>query len=308
MSAIKVENLVVKYGDLRAVSDVSLNISDGEAFGIIGKNGAGKTTLVETIEGLRNKTSGNISINGIDPSDNKRRKELYNMISVQLQSTNYPDKAKVEDLCKLFSSICDNPIDYKELLEQFDLIEKINKPVSSLSGGQKQKLSILFALISNPKIIFLDELTTGLDADARRVIWKSLKNLKKNGVTIILVSHYIDDIEMVCDRIGIMKKGKLINVGTKEELIKTSGLSRRITFTCNDDVSSLLSELDGVNTIDSLGDQYTIIVSKENAAKKCSEILDQQKIKYSDYVVSRPTLEDVFLHLINDSNGGENNA
>ena len=103
-------------------------------------------------------------------------------------------------------------------------------------------------------------------------------------------------------------KGKLINVGTKEELIKTSGLSRRITFTCNDDVSSLLSELDGVNTIDSLGDQYTIIVSKENAAKKGSEILDQQKIKYSDYVVSRPTLEDVFLHLINDSNGGENNA
>lgn len=308
MSTIKVENLVVKYGDFCAVSDVSLTISDGEAFGIIGKNGAGKTTLVETIEGLKNKTSGNISINGIDPSDNKRRKELYNMISVQLQSTNFPDKAKVEDLCKLFSSICDNPIDYKELLEQFDLTEKTNKTVSSLSGGQKQKLSILLALISNPKIIFLDELTTGLDADARREIWKSLKNLKKNGVTIILVSHYMDDIEMVCDRIGIMKKGKLINVGTKEELIKTSGLSRRITFTCNDDVSSLLSELDGVNTIDSLGDQYTIIVSKENAAKKCSEILDQQKIKYSDYVVSRPTLEDVFLHLINDSNGGENNA
>lgn len=308
MSTIKVENLVVKYGDFCAVSDVSLTISDGEAFGIIGKNGAGKTTLVETIEGLKNKTSGNISINGIDPSDNKRRKELYNMISVQLQSTNFPDKAKVEDLCKLFSSICDNPIDYKELLEQFDLTEKTNKTVSSLSGGQKQKLSILLALISNPKIIFLDELTTGLDADARREIWKSLKNLKKNGVTIILVSHYMDDIEMVCDRIGIMKKGKLINVGTKEELIKTSGLSRRITFTCNDDVSSLLSELDGVNTIDSLGNQYTIIVSKENAAKKCSEILDQQKIKYSDYVVSRPTLEDVFLHLINDSNGGENNA
>lgn len=308
MSAIKVENLVVKYGDLRAVSGVSLNISDGEAFGIIGKNGAGKTTLVETIEGLRNKTSGNISINEIDPADSKKRKELYNMISVQLQSTNYPDKAKVGDLCKLFSSICDNPIDYKELLEQFDLVEKINKPVSSLSGGQKQKLSILLALISQPKIIFLDELTTGLDADARREIWKSLKKLKKNGVTIILVSHYMDDIEMVCDRIGIMKKGKLINVGTKEELIKTSGLSRRITFTCNDDVSSLLSELDGVNTIDSLGDQYTIIVSKENAAKKCSEILDKKKIKYSDYVVSRPTLEDVFLHLINDSNGGENNA
>lgn len=308
MSAIKVENLVVKYGDLRAVSDVSLNIFDGEAFGIIGKNGAGKTTLVETIEGLRNKTSGNISINGIDPADSKKRKELYNIISVQLQSTNYPDKAKVGDLCKLFSSICDNPIDYKELLEQFDLVEKINKPVSSLSGGQKQKLSILLALISQPKIIFLDELTTGLDADARREIWKSLKKLKKNGVTIILVSHYMDDIEMVCDRIGIMKKGKLINVGTKEELIKFSGLSRRITFTCNDDVSSLLSGLDGINTIDSLGDQYTIIVSKENTAKKCSEILDKKKIKYSDYVVSRPTLEEVFLHLINDSNGGENNA
>ncbi len=303
--SIKVENLVVKYGDYCAVSDVSLEISDGEALGIIGKNGAGKTTLVETMEGLGDKTSGSVSINGIDPSDNKNRKKLYNMISVQLQSTNYPDKAKVEDLCKLFSSICDNPVDYKELLGQFDLTEKVNKSVGSLSGGQKQKLSILLALISHPKIIFLDELTTGLDPDARRELWKDLRDLKKKGVTIILVSHYMDDIEMVCDKIGIMKKGKLITVGTKEELIKASGLSRRITFTCNDNVSVLLDKLDGVANIDVLGDQYTIVVSKESAAKKCSEILGKNKIKYTDYVVSRPTLEDIFLHLINKSNGDE---
>lgn len=303
--SIKVENLIVKYGDYCAVSDVSLEISDGEALGIIGKNGAGKTTLVETMEGLRDKTSGSVSINGIDPSDNKNRKKLYNMISVQLQSTNYPDKAKVGDLCKLFSSICDNPVDYKELLEQFDLTEKVNKSVGSLSGGQKQKLSILLALISYPKIIFLDELTTGLDPDARRELWKDLRDLKKKGVTIILVSHYMDDIEMVCDKIGIMKKGKLITVGTKEELIKASGLSRRITFTCNDNVLPLLDKLDGVANIDVLGNQYTIVVSKESAAKKCSEILDKNKIKYTDYVVSRPTLEDIFLHLINESNGDE---
>ena len=308
MSIIDVQNLVVKYGDLCAVSDVSFKISDGEAFGIIGKNGAGKTTLVETMEGLKEKTSGSIYINGVDPSDAKKRKELYSMIAVQLQSTNYPDKAKVGELCKLFSSICDNPVDYHELLNQFDLSEKINKSVSSLSGGQKQKLSILLALISRPKIVFLDELTTGLDADARRELWKCLKDLKKNGLTIILVSHYMDDIEMVCDRIGVMKKGKLINVGTKEELIKASGLSRRITFTCNSNVEKMLEELDGIVSVDALGDQYTIVIDKESASKTCSEVLDKNKIEYSDYVVSRPTLEDVFLRLIKESNGGGNNA
>lgn len=308
MSVIKVENLVVKYGDLCAISDISFEVLEGEAFGIIGKNGAGKTTLVETMEGLRKKTSGHISIKGIDPSDNSRRSELYSMIAVQLQSTNYPDKAKVEDLCKLFSSICDNPVDYKQLLEQFDLSEKINKPVNSLSGGQKQKLSILLALISHPKIIFLDELTTGLDADARHELWKSLKDLKKQGVTIILVSHYMDDIEMICDRIGIMQKGKFINIGTKSELIKASGLSRRITFTCDNNVIPILNKLDGVIDIDFLADQYTVIVNSEDTVKKCLETLDKNKIKYTNYIASPPTLEDAFLHLINENNGGESHA
>ncbi len=308
MEIIKVEDLVVKYGDFTAVSDVSFSISDGEAFGIIGKNGAGKTTLVETMEGLNKKTSGKILINGIDPSNKNKRKELYDIISVQLQSTSYPDKAKVEDLCKLFSSICDNPIDYNELLKKFDLAEKKNKLVSSLSGGQKQKLSVLLALISRPKVIFLDELTTGLDADARRELWKYLKELKKDKVTIILVSHYMDDIEMVCDRIGIMKNGKFIKIGTKEELIKESGLSRRITFYCDTDIDSILSKLDGIVDIDSISGQYTVIVNDESVTKKCSDLLDNNKIEYTDYVVSRPTLEDVFLHFIKENNGGEENA
>lgn len=308
MNIIEVKDLVVKYGDLCAVSNVSFNVSEGEALGIIGKNGAGKTTLVETMEGLRKKTSGKITINGIDPCDDKNRKQLYNMISVQLQSTNYPDKAKVGDLCKLFSSIYDNPANYDELLTKFDLKEKINKPVNSLSGGQKQKLSILLALISHPKIIFLDELTTGLDADARHELWKYLKELKREGITIILISHYMDDIEMICDRIGIMNNGKLINIGTREALTKASRIARRITFTCDSDVIPLINNLSGITNIECLGDQYTIIVSDESLSKKCAELLDSENIKYTDYIISRPTLEDVFLHLINKNNGGENNA
>ena len=305
---IKVENLFVKYGSLCAVSDVSLTIPDGEAFGIIGRNGAGKTTLVETVEGLRKKTSGKISIDGIDPSDQRKREDLYGLISVQLQSTSYPDKAKVGELCKLFGSLCANPLNINELLLKFGLLEKANKSVSSLSGGQKQKLSIVLALISRPKIIFLDELTTGLDVDARHELWRYLKELKKDGVTIILVTHYMDDVEMLCDRIGIMHNGQLVNIGTREELTSASGLTRRVTFTCNKDVVSELNTLDGVVRIDCLGDQYTVIVNHNDFPEKCVELLNKNSIPYTDYVISRPTLEDVFLRLINESDRGERNA
>lgn len=305
---IKVENLFVKYGALCAVSDVSLTIPDGEAFGIIGRNGAGKTTLVETVEGLRKKTSGKISIDGIDPSDQRKREDLYRLISVQLQSTSYPDKAKVGELCKLFGSLCANPLNINELLLKFGLLEKANKSVSSLSGGQKQKLSIVLALISRPKIIFLDELTTGLDVDARHELWKYLKELKKDGVTIILVTHYMDDVEMICDRIGIMHNGQLVNIGTREELTIASGLTRRVTFTCNKDVVSELNALDGVVRIDSLGDQYTVIVNHDDFPEKCVELLNKNSISYKDFVISRPTMEDVSLRLMNESDRGERNA
>lgn len=305
---IKVENLFVKYGSLCAVSDVSLTIPDGEAFGIIGRNGAGKTTLVETVEGLRKKTSGKISIDGIDPSDQRKREDLYRLISVQLQSTSYPDKAKVGELCKLFGSLCANPLNINELLLKFGLLEKANKSVSSLSGGQKQKLSIVLALISRPKIIFLDELTTGLDVDARHELWRYLKELKKDGVTIILVTHYMDDVEMICDRIGIMHNGQLVNIGTREELTIASGLTKRVTFTCNKDVVSELNTLDGVVRIDCLGDQYTVIVNHNDFPEKCVELLNKNSISYKDFVISRPTLEDVFLRLINESDRGESNA
>ena len=321
---IKVENLFVKYGALSAVSDVSLTIPDGEAFGIIGRNGAGKTTLVETVEGLRKKTSGKISIDGIDPSDQRKREDLYRLISVQLQSTSYPDKAKVGELCKLFGSLCANPLNINELLLKFGLLEKANKidkvldlvslsgygsrMPNELSGGQKQKLSIVLALISRPKIIFLDELTTGLDVDARHELWKYLKELKKDGVTIILVTHYMDDVEMICDRIGIMHNGQLVNIGTREELTIASGLTRRVTFTCNKDVVSELNALDGVVRIDSLGDQYTVIVNHNDFPEKCVELLNKNSISYKDFVISRPTMEDVFLQLINESDRGERNA
>ena len=305
---IKVENLFVKYGSLCAVSDVSLTIPDGEAFGIIGRNGAGKTTLVETVEGLRKKTSGKISIDGIDPSDQRKREDLYRLISVQLQSTSYPDKAKVGELCKLFGALCANPLNINELLLKFGLLEKANKSVSSLSGGQKQKLSIVLALISRPKIIFLDELTTGLDVDARHELWRYLKELKKDGVTIILVTHYMDDVEMICDRIGIMHNGQLVNIGTREELTIASGLTRRVTFTCNKDIVSELNTLDGVVRIDCLGDQYTVLVNHNDFPEKCVELLNKNSISYKDFVISRPTLEDVFLRLINESDRGESNA
>ena len=189
------------------------------------------------------------------------------------------------------------------MLRKFDLLEKFKSPVSNLSGGQKQKLSILLALISRPKVIFLDELTTGLDADARHELWKALKELKRDGVTIVLVTHFMDDVEMLCDRVGIMREGRLINVGTKDELVSASGLAKRLTFTCGVEVEPKLKALDGAASISYLGDQYTVVTGRGDFPEACLDLFARENIPYKDFIVSRPTMEDVFLKLVNKPNG-----
>lgn len=217
-SIIQVNHLSVKYRDIVAVDDVSFEVRENEIFGMIGPNGAGKTSLVEAIEGLRDTSLGEISILEMNPKAD--RIKLYNQIGVQLQQTSYPDQAKVEDICKLFSSFYDNPAPYDRLLSDMRLDRRRKTYINKLSGGEKQKLSILLSLLGSPKIVFWDELTTGLDPLARHEVWDMIRKYKRDGLTIVLITHFMDEIENLCDRVALMKAGKMIYIGTPKEVIE----------------------------------------------------------------------------------------
>ncbi|MCL2190267.1 MAG: ABC transporter ATP-binding protein [Defluviitaleaceae bacterium] len=212
----KVENLRVQYGSNVAVNDISFEISAGEIVAVIGSNGCGKTSAMECLGGLRNPGGGAVAVFGKDPRN--ERKEIYHELGVQLQESAYPEKIKVGEICDWFSSFYENPVAYEKLLAQFGLADKAKSYVSKLSGGQRQRLSILLAMLGRPKLLILDELTTGLDPEARRGIWEILKVIKSGGIGVLLVSHYMDEVENLADRIIFMQSGKIFFTGTLGEL------------------------------------------------------------------------------------------
>ncbi|MGE5317000.1 MAG: ABC transporter ATP-binding protein [Chloroflexota bacterium] len=219
-AVLEVENLSKSYGNVKAVDNVNISVEHGEFFGLLGANGAGKSTTIECILGTKAYEKGTVRVLGVDPQ--RRRKELFEKVGVQFQESNYQDKITVEELCEVTQALYKSAADYEQLLRQFGLIEKRKNLVSELSGGQKQRLFIILALIPNPELVFLDELTTGLDAKARRDVWNHLAKLKSKGLTIFLTSHYMDEVEALCDKISILKKGKIVFHGTVNEAIKSS--------------------------------------------------------------------------------------
>ena len=220
---IQVTGLCKSYGENAVIRDVSLSVAAGEVYGLLGANGAGKTTAIECILGTRKADAGTARILGLDPG--KDRRKLFEMVGVQFQEANYPDKIKVKELCEETACLYRNPADYGQLLRQFGLFERREAFVSELSGGQRQKLFITLALIPGPQVVFLDELTTGLDTKARRSVWKCLLDMKEQGLTIFLSSHFMDEVEMLCDRIGILKDGGFIFTGTVQEALEQSSCS-----------------------------------------------------------------------------------
>lgn len=214
---IKVENLTKRYGDRTVVDDLSFTVAKKEVFGLLGHNGAGKSTTIDCILGLTKPYEGQAEILGQQAS--KKRKELFERVGVQLQHSHYQDNIKVNEICEEMASLYKHPRAYREVLKQFHMEEFIHQKVDQLSGGEKQKLSVVIALLSNPEVIFLDELTTGLDVAARREVWKTLKQLKQQGMTIFLTTHYMEEAENLCDRILIMKEGKKVIEGTVQEVI-----------------------------------------------------------------------------------------
>jgi ABC-2 type transport system ATP-binding protein len=215
---ISVKNLIKQYGNFTAVNDISFSVKQGEIFGILGPNGAGKTTTLEIMETLKKLTSGEVRIDNIDvtkhPWDVKRR------IGVQLQSSAFYPEVKLTELLDMFAAMYDVTIDPMEMLREVELEDKANSYVKQLSGGQQQRFSIASTLINQPKVIFLDEPTTGLDPQARIHLWEMVRKINKSGVTIVLTTHYMDEAEQLCDRLAIMDQGKILKLGTPKTFIK----------------------------------------------------------------------------------------
>ncbi len=214
---ISVKDLVKDYGNFNAVKSISFDVYEGEIFGLLGPNGAGKSTTLEIIETLRNKTSGQVTVNGFDLD--KQPGEIKKIIGVQLQTSGFYPNLTLIELIHLFGGLYNQPVNPVELLKKVNLTDKAKNKSKELSGGQKQRFSIATTLINNPKIIFLDEPTTGLDPQARRNLWDLIKEIRDNGTTVIITTHYMDEAEQLCDRIAIMDEGKIIKLDSPDKMI-----------------------------------------------------------------------------------------
>jgi len=215
---ISVKNLIKKYKDFTAVNDISFSVKQGEIFGILGPNGAGKTTTLEIMETLKTLTSGEVLIDGYDVS--KHPWEVKRRIGVQLQSSAFYPEVRLTELLDMFAAMYDVKIDPMEMLREVELEDKAKSYVKQLSGGQQQRFSIASTLINQPNVIFLDEPTTGLDPQARIHLWEMVRKINKNGVTIVLTTHYMDEAEQLCDRLAVMDHGKILKIGTPKQFIQ----------------------------------------------------------------------------------------
>lgn len=218
--AIVADQLTKEIGGKKIVNQLSFSVKKGEVFGLLGPNGAGKTTTIETLLGIKRPNKGSAKILGLDPR--KHRREVFEKVGVQLQSSSYQNNIRVGELCREIASLYKQPRDHQELLTLFKLEKFQTQYVEKLSGGERQKLSIVLALIPDPEIIFLDELTTGLDTEARRNVWQTLIKLKETNLTIFLTTHYMEEAEILCDRIYLIKRGSIVAEGTVPELLAES--------------------------------------------------------------------------------------
>lgn len=295
-SVIEVNQLQKSYGTTPAVRGVSFDIQQGEIFGMVGPNGAGKTTTVECIEGLRPRTSGAIRVLGLDPE--RDGPELRERIGIQLQESNLSDRIKVWEAMDLFSSFYRRPTDWRSLLEQVGLTEKRNAYLSKLSGGQKQRLYIALALVNGPELVFMDELTTGLDPQARRAMWDLVRGVRERGKTVFLTTHFMEEAERLCDRVAIMEGGQIIALDTPQALIRKLGAGNRVVFEANGNFtpSALETAIPGAR-VECSGDRVTVSAGSDRLASAVVHALESNDIHFQNLRTEQPSLEDVFLSL-----------
>ena len=295
-NVIKVKNLTKKYGQLRAVNNISFEVRKGEVFGLLGENGAGKTTTLEIIEGLRPATSGRVDILGHNIK--KGLEDIKERIGVQLQSSAYFNDLSLREILHLFGSFYSHYLDPDELLEIVELEDKKNSYIASLSGGQKQRFSIVASLINDPEIIFLDEPTTGLDPLARRNLWEIIFKIKKQKKTIILTTHYMEEADILCDRVAIMEAGKILTLGEVHKLVEHLPNPYKITFIATKINQKLIAEISKYSQIRNANHKINNFEVKCKSQESLNRVLGLvQKLNPKSLTVSRATLEDVFIEL-----------
>lgn len=292
-AAIEVSHLRKTYGATVAVDDVSFSVREGEIFGVLGPNGAGKTTTVECVIGLRTPDAGVMRVMGLDP--HMGREELHSIVGVQLQASVLPAHLRVGEILELFHSFYRHPADMEEVTTTLGLSGKKNEYYRSLSGGLKQRLSVALALVGNPKVAVLDEMTTGLDPQARRDTWQLIEGVRDRGVTIILVTHYMDEAERLCDRVALMDRGKIVAVDTPEGLADRAGVAKRVRFVPSRPFGDrLLTGLPGVRALEREGG-HVIVTGTGELANAVILTLAAAGVAATGLHLESANLEDAFV-------------
>lgn len=296
--AVVVEELSKSYTDKAVLDGLSFAVAPQEIFGILGPNGAGKTTAVEIVQGLRSRDGGTIQVLGLDPA--RDRPTLRGLIGSQLQSSALPERLKAGEALRLFARLAGDVVDWRELSEEWDLARLNRTAFGSLSGGERQRLFLALALVNRPLVVFLDELTQGLDPGARRETWRLVRRIRDQGATVVLVTHYMDEAEHLCDRVGVLHDGRLSACGTPAELIACSGGGVRTRFSCRQ--AAAIPHLDavpGVRHITRSGDVVEVVGDSSSSVLVAAELV-RTGVVPDDFSVVRPSLEDVFVELTED--------
>jgi ABC-2 type transport system ATP-binding protein len=296
-SVIEVDNLRKRYGSHVAVEDVSFQVHQGEIFGLLGRNGAGKTTTVECLQGLRRADGGRVRVLGLDPQ--RQTQQLRRRIGCQLQEAALPDRLKVWEALDLFASLAPGGPDWRVLMDQWGLTDKRAASFAGLSGGQRQRLFVALALVNDPEVVFLDELTQGLDPAARRVAWELIRAIRERGATVILVTHYMDEAEQICDRIAVVDGGRLVANDTPQGLISRFGGPIRITFSPDGHDVRFLEDVTQVQAVRRRGTRIEAEGTGPVLALVAAELVARGLVP-GDLRVEQPTLEEVFLRLTDD--------
>ena len=294
--AIRATDVTKRYGDLTAVDGVSLEVRPGEIFGIIGPNGAGKTTFMECLEGLRRPTSGTIDVLGEDPSHPTKR--WRERIGVQLQTAALPPKITVNEAMALFASLYSDPADTGQLLDELGIATKGRSYVDKLSGGQRQRVFIALALVGKPDVVFLDELTTALDPQARLAMWDVVRSIRQGGATVVMTTHYMEEAEALCDRVAVIDAGRLIALDTVPGLIASVTKGTKVQLRTSRQLGSgVLDEIDGISDVTIAGTSVSMLWSGTGIPQAAIAAIEAAGLTVANIRTSSPGLEDVFLAL-----------
>jgi ABC-2 type transport system ATP-binding protein len=294
MQAIALSHLRKAYHDVVAVDDVSFDVAPNEIFGIIGPNGSGKTTTVECLQGLRTADGGEIRVLGMDPRT--QGEALRRRIGSQLQESALPDRLRVWEALDLFATASTDSADWRTQAKEWGIYDRRNAAFADLSGGERQRLFIALALITKPELVFLDEMTTGLDPAARRVAWSLIESVRQRGATVVLVTHFMDEAEHLCDRIGVFMRGRIVDVDSPSRLVAKHNPSSRVRFSTEEADLSWLAEVPGVERTERHGAQVEVIGSGPLLAHVAAALVGRGMAP-ADLRVDLPTLEDAYMAL-----------